>query len=83
MLAKGEPKWIRRHPLRGGPAKTDGSTCGTCRQCYLSHDNGNRRYYKCRLVGVTFGAATDVKVRWPGCLAWAAKDPEPEPESAG
>ena len=70
-LADGAPVWLRRHPLRGGPAKTDGSTCGSCRHCYVI--SVNRPYHKCRLVGATHGAATDVRLRWPGCLDWTAK----------
>ena len=49
-----------------------GETCRSCRHAVRNY----ARYYKCALMKKAWshGAATDIKLRWPACLAWAAKD---------
>lgn len=65
-----------RHPLRGDPlTDVEDAICGNCK--YLdAHGHNLRTYYKCGLRPheVTFGAATDLRVSWPGCIAWEASD---------
>lgn len=62
-----------KHPLRLVPlTDVEGATCGNC--LHVRHVwHGRRAYYKCGLYAedVTHGPATDLRVKWPGCIAWA------------
>lgn len=66
----GESIYTRRHPLLGGPCRTDGETCGTCAHLRRRSTPSGRTVYKCAMRGETRGAATDVRFRWPGCGWW-------------
>ena len=44
-------------------------TCGSCVHLRV-HTTAKKRFYKCGLVPVTFGAATDVRISWPACVDW-------------
>ena len=46
-------------------------TCGTCRFAVVQ-SNGNRSYWKCQKhrLGITNGAATDIRRSWPACALW-------------
>jgi hypothetical protein len=45
----------------------EGAKCKGCKFLIRTTSNSNKVYYKCDLVGVTHGAATDVRVRWDAC----------------
>ncbi|MCK5612307.1 hypothetical protein KAR91_61110 [Candidatus Pacearchaeota archaeon] len=44
----------------------EGAKCKGCKFLIRTKPS-NRVYYKCKFVGVTHGAATDVRVRWDAC----------------
>jgi hypothetical protein len=60
------------HPLTKRPLRGDGETCGTCVNCFAV--GRNRTYYKCRLVAVTNGPGTDVRLKWPACINWGGSE---------
>jgi hypothetical protein len=60
-----------RHPLIDGPVRTDGETCGSC--AHLRTVSKGRDYHKCVQVRQTGGAATDVRLSWPGCKRWGGR----------
>lgn len=50
----------------------EGETCATCAHCYFVEPNV-KRFYKCRLTKLTYGAASDIKKRSPACARWEAQ----------
>lgn len=54
----------------------DGAKCKDCRFLIKTKPT-NRVYYKCQLVGITHGAATDVRVGWDACRQYEVED-EPQ-----
>ena len=64
----------------GGPASNpmvrvfgsgpEGAVCRDCR--WLISFAYSRNYYKCELRGMTHGAGTDHRVRWPACGQFTA-----------
>jgi hypothetical protein len=46
--------------------------CGDCGNCLTTETPSGRTHYKCRLVGVTRGPGTDIRVGWPACERFAA-----------
>ena len=64
MIASG------RHPMTKVPLREPaGETCGTCAN--LTSHSTDKTFYKCRLVPVTFGPRTDVRLKWPACQRWS------------
>lgn len=59
-----------------GPA---GETCGSCRHCVRPLAT----FFKCGLMKKAWshGVATDIKFRWPACLAWQPKEETDAPRS--
>lgn len=60
-----------RHPTTRLPLLADSTdTCGTCAhaRCF---GHGKRTYWKCELVEMTHGPATDIRLKWPACTGWA------------
>lgn len=53
-------------------AHSDNQSCETCE--HLVTRSSNRTYYKCGLVPITAGAASDIRISWPACELW-----EPNP----
>lgn len=43
-----------------------GLRCRDCKHC-LTYDYHNRRYYKCKLYGLSNSEATDWRLSWPAC----------------
>lgn len=59
-----------QHPLMAGPVTTiEGATCGNCEHHFVW--TRNRTWHKCS-INATHGAATDIRVSWPGCNLWQA-----------
>lgn len=59
------------HPATRQPL-TDGTEhCKTCAHLF-PHGDSRRRFWKCRknVRGVTFGAASDIRVNWPACALY-------------
>jgi len=55
-----------------------GETCKTCAQlrCHTrTYGSGQRRWYKCALVKVTYSVDTDIRLDAPACHAWTAATP--------
>jgi len=50
----------------------EGETCRSCANVVAHHYS--RTFYKCALVTPTHGAATDIRLRWPACSGWRARD---------
>lgn len=60
-------------PIGSGPP---GETCASCKNCYLHHTNGAKRWYKCKLLKPTHGAATDIRLKWAACSRFEKKETE-------
>lgn len=60
-------------PVGSGPA---GETCRSCAHCYAVRYS--KKYYKCDLVKETRGPGSDIKLKWPACARWEAKETEIE-----
>lgn len=58
---------VRKHGL--GP---DGARCKTCALFKISRPGANR-YFKCRLRGITHGAATDHRANYRACAKFEAR----------
>jgi hypothetical protein len=43
----------------------------------------SKRYYKCKLRGVTSGPGTDHRLSWPACAKWTPFKPASKPASCG
>lgn len=67
---------IQRLRLEWGPGP-EGERCGTCRFKLSTGLRNTRRYFKCELTKNTWGPATDIRLKWPACAKWEAKDDEP------
>lgn len=52
-----------------GPA----TTCGSCFHA-IATGSRSHHYWKCELVPRSHGAATDIRLSWPACVAWTATD---------
>lgn len=48
-----------------------GETCKTCRHSF-ARSMTSKRYWKCGLVPITHGPATDIRVGSPACSKWQA-----------
>jgi hypothetical protein len=59
------------HPGSGRPLQRDERTCGTC-----FHLTAHRKYLKCDegTKPMTYGPATDLKKKWPACVAFLAME---------
>ena len=44
----------------------EGKTCGECANC-IRYSPTDRRYWKCRLYGISGGESTDWRQKWPAC----------------
>lgn len=49
----------------------EGATCRTCRWIVCHESPARKRFYKCRLRGVTSGPGTDHRLKWPACGRYA------------
>jgi len=58
-----------RAPPGSGP---EGETCRTC--AYIKVNQQSRRYYKCGLVPMTHGPATDIRLKSPACSFWRQQE---------
>ncbi len=56
-----------RHPM-GQDLGPEISRCGSCSHMY--ERKVGRTFKKCDLVRETCGAASDIKLRWRGCVRW-------------
>lgn len=55
------------HPFGVALREPAGATCGDCVHRVL-HTHNCRNYWKCPVVGgLTRGAATDLRLKWPAC----------------
>ncbi len=60
------------HPATHIELLSEGGTCGGCVHA-RSHRPGNRHtYWKCDLLPMTFGPATDIRLSWPACIKFEA-----------
>lgn len=57
------------HPATKQPLANNGETCGSCPHL-VRRGHGSRDYFKCSLLPITAGAATDVRISWPACRSW-------------
>lgn len=64
--------------IRTGRFVYVGPQCGSC-EFLTSHLGSSHRFYKCTKRGVTNGAATDRRVRWPACGLYVASDESKTP----
>ena len=63
-----------RHPF-GRLLADNGMTCGDC--WFAVTENGGRKaYWKCELSRKSHSATTDLRLRWPACVAFAPSRPE-------
>ena len=61
------------HPTTHLPLlKPPGATCGGC--THLAVHRISRTYYKCDVVHMTNGPATDTRLSWPACTKYEAAD---------
>jgi hypothetical protein len=56
------------HPLGHAKLAGNSETCGTCSHVRIRQLGG--RYIKCRMVPMTGGPASDVRLKWPACVHW-------------
>ena len=62
------------HPF-GRLLADNGLTCGDC--WFAVAENGGRKsYWKCELSRKSHSATTDLRLRWPACVAFAQSKPE-------
>lgn len=61
------------HPTSGRRLRGGDEVCGTCAHC-VGFRRHTRTYWKCAEVAVTRGAATDVRLSWPACVAWEPEE---------
>lgn len=59
---------VRKHGLSPGLA-----TCKTCKHLFRK-DYRAGAYYKCRLLGNTNGAGTDIRLKWSACGKYEEKE---------
>lgn len=47
-----------------------------CRDCAhrVYRDRGDRRYYKCELIGISASESTDIRLKDPACGRWARRE---------
>lgn len=65
------------HPHNGMPLRQPpGETCGSCKHHYAKRYS--KTFHKCDFTNDTGGPATDIRVRWPACSKWEAKEGTPE-----
>ena len=57
------------HPATKVLLAGNGETCGSCDHL-VRVQHGNRGYYKCGLVEITRGPGSDIRLKWPACVAW-------------
>jgi hypothetical protein len=60
------------HPFGTRLREPAGETCRTCAFA-MKHQPGANSYWKCSQHGVTYGPATDLRLKWPACVNWKAK----------
>ncbi len=60
--------WAGRHPL-GNELGPEASRCRTCKHL-IKDPYHSKTFYKCEKSNITHGAATDVKLKWRGCVLW-------------
>jgi hypothetical protein len=61
------------HPHSGLPLRQPpGETCGSCSHHYTK--KFANAYHKCDFTPDSFGAATDIRVRWPACVKWEPEE---------
>lgn len=48
-----------------------GRICNSCAHLGL-YEGNTSNYYKCSLRGITHGAGTDHRIRWPACAKYEA-----------
>lgn len=46
--------------------------CGDCK--HMTYTERNRRWYKCRLMGISASAATDIRLSDPACKRWEKEE---------
>lgn len=63
------------HPATRLKAHPELGTCGTCANAVQVH-GGARRYWKCKLLPITGGPGTDLRLKWPACHNFEANQPE-------
>ncbi len=56
------------HPSPPGTGP-EGETCKSCAHCCY-HKPSSKRYYKCELMKITFGAGTDIRLKDLACRRW-------------
>lgn len=62
------------HPF-GRVLADNGQTCGDC--WFAVAENGGRKaYWKCELSRKSHSAVTDLRLRWPACVAFSTACPE-------
>lgn len=76
LLATGVHPATRRplaYNVKGSPGA--GHTCGDCAH-HHAYDYHNRAYHKCdsHRLGESHSAASDIRVGWPACTLWEARD---------
>lgn len=67
-----KPEWINPMVRKFG-IDPEGRKCKGCD--FLTVNACSKRYYKCRLRGVTSGPATDHRINWPACAKWTPYQP--------
>lgn len=77
------------HPATGQPLHPDARPvrdphqpvrCGTCAWLVgTSPAHTSTVYWKCDLLPITHGPATDVRRWWPGCVSWSGTSPARSP----
>jgi hypothetical protein len=55
------------HPLMKTRVRPELGTCGGCVHRLLTYTNGNRKWPKCEIAGITHGAGSDCRSWWPAC----------------
>ncbi len=60
------------HPMGRPLHKDEALTCRSCANV-IKNDGGVKVFYKCRLVGITHGPATDIRLRWRACKSFETK----------
>ena len=68
---------VKAYPAPPGTGPP-GETCGTCSNSHY-HKPSKKRFWKCKLIYMTHGEGTDIKVRSPSCRHWT---PKAEPPNA-
>lgn len=61
------------HPWGVKLREPPGETCGSCAQSYRITIGSGAGYWKCRLKKATRGPGSDLRLKWPACFFWEAK----------